>query len=460
MYALNPPETTLISYHCSQMSTMRFTFTGTSISCYGIVANVWDSTQIGFSIDGGTETMYNRNVTDVSHQENSAEDFDYGVQLFTATNLSPTSHTLVLTGYLKSALFGFDYLEYTPVDVSTTTGVQSSSSPTTSNIQTTGVTTSTSTNSTSMSTSTSTSTPTSSLPPISISTASVGSTDLPTILPSDPRLTSQQGGESNKATLAGGAIGAVAVLALLAFGVYWYIRRKRRNGPSRVEAMATESAQPFSLPDQPYAIPLSEKQRLVASTRLTPSSEQTNRIAYQAYAKPNPQGWIRSPAYETPSENENSTASYSTEVSSPQEQQDPLTHSTAPPSFRTRPLTAQYQHGHANDARLIGSNKTLAVVPNDGLQSFGLSPEEGDDMHTSGTEQLNSAPPYLEDVLARTDARNLSENDVDTIARRLAEVMRINNATRGGPGLLRGAPPRELIDQLVEEHLDAREDIS
>ena len=62
---------------------------------------------------------------------------------------------------------------------------------------------------------------------------------------------------------------------------------------------------------------------------------------------------------------------------------------------------------------------------------------EGDD--NSGAEQLNSAPPYFEDVLARTDARNLSESDVDMIARRLAEVMRINNAARGGPGLLRGA---------------------
>ncbi|KIM31124.1 hypothetical protein M408DRAFT_253933 [Serendipita vermifera MAFF 305830] len=179
---------------------------------------------------------------------------------------------------------------------------------------------------------------------------------------------------------------------------------------------------------------------------------------YQWHTKPSVPYW----ALTTPQEGSTQNADLHRAEPGPslQHQRAPL--HTPPPSFRTRPFSDNNSQGRARDTRSLYST-TFPGVSNDNPHPFGPSTGEGPSSVVHDDE-CSSAPPYVEDVLARPDARNLSENDVDTIARRLAEVMRVQDAARGGPGLLahneRSAPPRELIDRFVGEHLGRRENIS
>lgn len=151
---------------------------------------------------------------------------------------------------------------------------------------------------------------------------------------------------------------------------------------------------------------------------------------YQWHTKPSIPYW----ALTTPQEGSTQNADLHRAEPGPslQHQRAPL--HTPPPSFRTRPFSVNKSQGRARDTRSLYST-TFPGVSNDNPHPFRPSTEEGPSSAVHDDE-CSSAPPYVEDVLARPDARNLSENDVDTIARRLAEVMRVQDAARGGPGLL------------------------
>ena len=76
------------------------------------------------------------------------------------------------------------------------------------------------------------------------------------------------------------------------------------------------------------------------------------------------------------------------------------------------------------------------------------------------TERLTyyTLSSYHESVMQRPAARNLSEADVEAISRRLRQVM-MNQAAQNGENsseLGNMMPPRELIDQLVQEYLEPR----
>jgi len=266
-----------------------------------------------------------------------------------------------------------------------------------------------------------------------------------------------QGGGPNKAMIIGGAIGGVFALVLVMVGVYWWVRRTRH---ARMKSLLAARTEPFSIPDEPYAIPFPEKQTLPETNHAPKDAGLPSHALYRTYTKPVLVAGPGSRSYESTGEKENNIGSHNMDLSATEEQLIPPAQSTSPPSSRARPMVAQYQNVQANDAGSVGSHRSFDIIPTDASQSHAHSTDEGDERRLLGGERLSSAPPYVEDVLARLDARNLSEADVDTVARRLAEVMRIHNAARGGPGLLRGPPPRELIDQLVEEHLASREENS
>ncbi|KIM31125.1 hypothetical protein M408DRAFT_50643, partial [Serendipita vermifera MAFF 305830] len=559
----------------SGASRITFGFTGTAVSVVGIVGKIVHDTELGVSLDGGAETIYAHAGIPDSRSSDlpdayTPEDFMYGVQVFSASNLSPSSHTLVLTGHLQGFTFGLDYIEYTPVDIAAAT-----SQITTGGAQTTGSQSSGTTQQTASSLSSSSSTGTQSAATNSLSgltgiTISSGVTaDLPTIFPSDSRIvytsqhwtpgiscglnsvitaelgagwtfnftgpeiwiytaTSQQGGKYtvtidgnnlgvidtvgsnckieasyhvgnldnyahsisltstgtsasstgeinfvglrlspsvdqatgaqfeagvNKAAIAGGVIGGIAVLTLLIAGIYLCLRRQRREEflKSAQVIEAIDSIAPIILPTSASNIALTEKQRLAASNANTRTSNQP--MMYQSQTKPPIPYWALTVSHEGSAENVNS---HQTEPGSSMQHQQRVPLHSLPPSFRTRPFSGP--NNRAQDAHSLYSTTSLGFS-NESPQIFNPSAEGG--APDVVDDEWSSAPPYVEDVLARPDARNLSENDVDTIARRLAEVMRVQNAARGGPGLLphneRTAPPRELIDQLVEEHLGARE---
>ena len=181
--------------------------------------------------------------------------------------------------------------------------------------------------------------------------------------------------------------------------------------------------------------------------------------AYQSYRKPPVPIWANNEHVEE------NVDSHPAEPAVDQQQQDQRASlPSLPPSFRTRPTSGRSLLAREHDGHPIHSTTPFYVASSNNLHPFDHSAEEDSsaEMVYDDEAPLSSAPPYVEDVLARPDARNLSETDVDTIARRLAEVMRIQRRARGGPGLLRerAAPPRELLDRLVEEHLGAREDTS
>jgi hypothetical protein len=240
-------------------------------------------------------------------------------------------------------------------------------------------------------------------------------------------------GAPNTAVIAGGVIGGVAVLALLIFGIYLCLRRQRRNDVSRPETLIGEQRSPVVVREEPYVTPLSEKQHLIAAEREAKLYDPI--IAYRSFRKPVERtvhpGMALSSSYEGHGDNENFTTSYYTESS--REQEILATHSSAPPSFRTRPITAQYQHRQAvDDARSFKSPKILNSALGDKSRAPGHSPGNSAELQGSSTSReeaqklrpASDAPPYIDEVLARPDARNLSEADVDVIARRLAEVMR------------------------------------
>ncbi|KIM31126.1 hypothetical protein M408DRAFT_327417 [Serendipita vermifera MAFF 305830] len=312
-------------------------------------------------------------------------------------------------------------------------------------------------------------------------------------------------GGVNKAAIAGGAIGGVAALALLVAGIYLCLRRQRReenlNSTQAIETtdavtlpayssnpilprkqqlavvdanVTSQSREKPPLPGWANTLPVDGSGSISGSHHgedagsqlqapITESSETSSAsqpMMYQLHTKPPIPYWALPVSHEGSAENVNS---HRVEPGSSMQHQQRLPLHSPPPSFRTRPFSGP--NGGAQDARSLHSTTSFGVS-NENPQSFNHTTEGGHPSHPSDVaqEDWSSAPPYVEDVLARPDARNLSENDVDMIARRLAEVMRVQNTARGGPGLLprdeRTAPPRELLDQLVEEHLGARENIN
>jgi hypothetical protein len=426
---------------------LTFKFTGTAITVVGVVPNKRVSNKIGFKIDDGPETDYTRDVA-INFDTFTAEDFDYGVTLFSTSGLSASEHTLSVFAYLQGPLFAIDYLDYT----------EAAAAPSSSNSENTG---------TSTSTGTSTGTNTASTTTTGTSTGATASTtdSNGSLVPVGPSLTdsrsspsgtgisvgsidssSQSQSKVSVPAAVGGAIGGIAGLALIIFGIYLCLRRQRTIEQSHQvlhdhleAANTTEAALTAGAP-----IPLrnlSEKQRLVMELQRRPDNRQETTAPFMVPLTKPPLATMAP-----------STSSLSHENQSHSLHQTPpsanvLPPHSPPPSFRTRPLSRPLEAWEA------------PVLPHSqpSTSSGAHPPPPG--AATEITESEYGLPPYAEDVLARPDARNLSEADVDVIARRLAEVMRAQRQARTGPGLLREhePPPRELIDQLVEEHLGARE---
>jgi hypothetical protein len=426
---------------------LTFKFTGTAITVVGVVPNKRVSNKIGFKIDDGPETDYTRDVA-TNFDTLTAEDFDYGVTLFSTSGLSASEHTLSVFAYLQGPLFAIDYLDYTeaaaasPSSNSQTTGTSTSNTGTT-----TGTNTASTTSGTSTSAAASTTDSNGSLVPVGPSLTdsrsspsgtgiSVGSVDS----------SSQSQNKVPVPAAVGGAIGGIAGLALIIFGIYLCLRRQRTieqshqvlhdhlEAANTTEAAATSGA-PIPLRN------LSEKQRLVMELQRRPDNRQETTAPFMIPLTKPPLAAM-APSTSSLSHENQSRSLHQTPPSA-----NVLPPHSPPPSFRTRPLSRPLEAWEAPVLPQSQSSTSSGPHP----------PPPG--AATEITESEYGLPPYAEDVLARPDARNLSEADVDVIARRLAEVMRAQRQARTGPGLLREhePPPRELIDQLVEEHLGARE---
>ncbi|CAG7854676.1 SubName: Full=Uncharacterized protein {ECO:0000313/EMBL:CCA66422.1} [Serendipita indica DSM 11827] len=271
-------------------------------------------------------------------------------------------------------------------------------------------------------------------------------------LASSANVGGQSTSKPNTPSIVGGVIGGIAALILVGFAIFFCLRRQRSREREQ-EHQDQQEHQVAEIPSFPsashekrwLAMGMSSQHLLSAegSGAGNTSSEVSSSSHRSPFVIPTPQsitssGLSREQSFTTP---QSSETAVQPGVGAGQALHSP------PPSFRTRPLTpppAQFRP-------VLGGTEEEGWAA-DNFYASSLPPQNVD-------VQTSTLPPYAEDVLSRPDARNLSENDVDAIARRLAEVMRAQREARGGPGLLREGmiPPRELIDELVEQHLEARE---
>jgi hypothetical protein len=278
------------------------------------------------------------------------------------------------------------------------------------------------------------------------------------------------------AAIVGGVIGGLAGLILIGFFGYLCLRRqKRHESDVNQDSNHAPAADGFNvnaptLLNRTVPVPMTEKQRLAAGMNAQNqdalrSDSQANLLPFTSKRRPS--------VHHDTSDSSSTSHPHQHEHIDPNNQQPPdeapppaFPTNSPPPSFRTQPH--------------IGTHQYFAIVPADAYNSgssernyddHGNHPDSQDQHQSSHDESSNAGetdysqivPPYIGDVLSRPDARNLSEADVDNIARRLADVMRVQSNRRDRdpeqPGLFQAwpAPPRELIDQMVEEHLEAQE---
>lgn len=429
----------------STAPSLTFKFTGTAVTVVGVVPNKRASNRIEFTIDGGSPSYYIRDVPVDTSSFSSAEDFDFGVTLFSTSGLSASEHTLTLKGLLQGPLFALDYIEY----IEAAAASSSSNTETTSSGTTSGSSTQTTSGTTTGTTSATDATGSSGGhgPSFTDSRSSPMGTGV-SVGNSDS--SSSPGNQVSVPAAVGGAIGGVAGIVLIIFGVYLCLRRQNsieeNNKVTYDRLEAANGANATAERDAPIPLRnLSEKQRLALEMQ---NQSQDRQETTSPFIIP-----LTKPAFAAMAP---STSSLSHENHSHSLHQTPPSGNAVPPhspppSFRTRPLS---RHLDMWDAPALPHAHSSISSGEPHLPPPGAA--------TEVTESEPGLPPYAEDVLARPDARNLSEADVDVIARRLAEVMQAQRQARGGPGLLREhePPPRELIDQLVEEHLGAREGIS
>lgn len=191
-------------------SDIRYMILGTAVSVYGVMSyGSSGSINAIFSIDGESSTprSFSANTTAINGLTNATN-----YQLFSTTNLSPGEHTLRVnvTGMTGNLPFIVDYLTYVPTffslgskpDFTGQPGIGSSNPDSTSSNSSSNGSSGSGSNGSSGSNGTSTST--------GNDTSSSGSSKTPV------------------GAIAGGIIGALAVVALL-LGAFIYFRRRRQS---------------------------------------------------------------------------------------------------------------------------------------------------------------------------------------------------------------------------------------
>ena len=154
-----------------------------SVDVYGIPST-------SYAIDGTVLANYTAPIIDPGF-------FQLNVTFFTSPTLTAGTHTLVITNLNGTApnVFWLDYLAYSPSTITVTSGAQTTSTPATTGVATT----------------------TAAVP------SGSGTTD------SNPSTTSK----SNAGAIAGGVVGGLAGLALLAALAWWWFLRRRRGSGAR-----------------------------------------------------------------------------------------------------------------------------------------------------------------------------------------------------------------------------------
>ena len=262
--------------------TMTASFNGTAVTVYGILAHtipyITTLTNVTFLLDNQPAGSFFNDPT-------SSTDYQYNVPMFSAQDLPNAEHTVTLeiTGDTNAALILFDYITYTFVDpdppptIPTTTTNPTTSPQSTSPTHTSPQSSSTTSSSPGPSSNPATSSPLSSAPSASSIHSSSSSTSGGTQSPSHPSSNAASSSPSTPSApsaaqhatsptasphrsaiavgaIAGGVVGGIAILTLIAT-VLCCMRRRRRAAIAPSSQKRDAAAAPPHTTIHPFMAP-------------------------------------------------------------------------------------------------------------------------------------------------------------------------------------------------------------